>query len=142
MRTCYTTIGLVILLLFMIHPATISAKTSELLVQFKKGETPHELESIVKKRKIDTPLWYDFTLRLLRKRTPEEKMMRLEQTDTLAGVIAKGPVVVDDEKETLYLVYLDGTCPIDCATTLFSSLPEVVHIEPNYITEEDRYPSL
>ncbi|MBI4137112.1 hypothetical protein HY469_03555 [Candidatus Roizmanbacteria bacterium] len=146
MRTAHSIILLWCLLIvrYWFIPDTAHAQESELIMQFAPGTSPYDLQKKIIQRKDSEKSAFgkmkvtleDMRLHLLHQLTPEEKLARLKQIDTQAGVIMKERVFSDISTQELYLVRLNGNWSIEQAEILYSSIPEIVFAEENILKFE------
>jgi hypothetical protein len=119
---------------------------AQLIVSYRKGESPDDLRWLVQKRQVASSQSYlkkttyavqDMALRLVQTISPEQKLNRLLQTDELAGVVSRTPLAVHENLlEKPYLVKVSSICSVEHAIALYEMLPEVAYVEENILYAE------
>ena len=116
---------------------------NEMIVKYKSGQSPDDLVRMVAKRREDGHPFIigavvlflkDLTGKIHGLETPEDRLIRINQTDDSIGVVAKEKLLDSDEdREPIYVFRLDGSRSVDTAVELYRNLPEVEYAESNFI---------
>lgn len=124
-------------------PRTPAFVPNEVIVKYKTGQSPQELQAIVAKRAMErkTVLGFiklffaDLKQSTSKQETPETKLQRLGKTDKKAEVVSKESVfkgVADPTLKNTYLLELKQGSDVLKVVKLYETLPEIEYAEPNY----------
>lgn len=147
------TIISILLLTFVLSGSlhTVSAQTTELIIQFEDGHSPNELETAVVQKnnerdhsrfgKLKDTI-QNVTSQLSKETKCEDRLKRLGEIDKQAGLLQRSPLFNDSKSiKGVYLNSFDGSRPLNQLIIMYESLPEVYSVELNYLASSESYPS-
>lgn len=113
---------------------------NQIIVKFKKGLSPDELKAVITKKQKEKQtivgffkvFFADLQLQIQNKEIPEVRLQNITTVQKKAGVskqekLYKGTA----EEEITYVITLKDGSEAKTAITLYKTLTEVVHAEPN-----------
>jgi hypothetical protein len=120
------------------------AQDGELIVRFKKEQTPIMLKQQVDERIVagkpfskKIKVWFEDVRNVItRVDSPEEHLDAIEKIDRQIGVAAREIILTDENIDDIFIIsYTNNISPI-AASALYNSLSEVEFAEPNYLYDE------
>lgn len=127
------------------HAQTQPFVPGEVIVKFKPGQTPDEIEENVARRENirETPVVgalqlsvEDALTRAQGEKPPEDKLREIKQTEKRLGVIGQDKIEAagsaDSPLETVYAITARNTQSPQSLERAYEALPEVEYAEPNY----------